>query len=216
MTRSIQDSVRLGDLFRDEFRWYSQQAQLCRGNPERPTLARLFEILGSRLRHLGSKRLSACDPAQIRDLAQLLSYLPSLPDRTTSGSASARGLQLDREETPCLDGAFEDLAEDLRNHLRTMPPFDEILSITNPTAKKARHAPLAIRQSAVLACDIHLQYPYPALTWRQIAAILKKDPATIRNAVRRLKKYLSRLEKRNRSQPHKYANSGNSGKGKPL
>jgi hypothetical protein len=144
-----------------------------------------------------------------------MSYLPSLPDRTALGSASARGLQPGREEIPYLDGTLEDLPENLRNHLRTMPPFGEILAITNPKAKKARPAPLAIRQAAVLACDIHLQYPYPALTWRQIAAILKKDPATIRNAVRRLKKYLSRLEKRNHSQPHKCANSGNSGKGKP-
>jgi hypothetical protein len=214
MTRSIQESVRLGDLFRDEFHWYCEQAQLCQGNLERPTLASLFKILRSRLKRLEAKRLSACDPAQIKDLAQLLSYLPAPPDMTAFGSAFARGLRADREEMSSLEGTLEDLCGKTWNHLKTLPPFDEILAITNPKVKKARHAPVAVRQLAVLAYDIHLRFPYPTLTWRQIAAILKKDHTTIRNAVRRLKKFLCSLEKRNCTQRHKSANAGNSGKGK--
>jgi hypothetical protein len=193
MTRSIQHSVRLGDLFRDEFHWYREQALRFLGNPERPILGRLFKILLSRLKRLESRRLSACDPGQIRDLAKLLSYLPTPQRMTAFGVPVASGMQGDNEAMSYREGLRGDLREKTFNHLKTVPPFDEILAITNPKVRKTRHAPVAVRQLAVLAYDIHLQVPSPGLNWKQIAAILKQDKAAIRNAVRQLKKFLDKL-----------------------
>ena len=187
MTPSVLDSFILGDLFSDEFYWYREQARLFLGNPERPTLGRLFKILLSRLGRLEPKRLSAIDPAQIKDLAKLLSFLPAPSGMNSLGVAVSGGMRVAREAMSCRDESREKTF----NHLKTIPPFHEILTITNPKIKKARHAPTAVRHLAVVAYDIHLQYP--RLTWKQIAAILKKDKTTIRNAVRHLKKFLDTL-----------------------